>query len=410
MSNAESTQIGPLTHEGPDPVKAPYRRGRLWFISLTHVVNDFYAGSVAALVPFMVAERGYTYAAASAIMFAANVLGSVLQPAFGLLADRWRIPWLAPVGFLMAAVGIGVSGLTGDLLLTCLAVAGTGIGVAAYHPPATRIAKAWAGERTSGLAVFSVGGNIGMALAPLAVSLVVGSFGLAFTPLLAIPAVVLAAVIAVWRGLLRVSPEAHRAHLDGLADKRDDWRGFLMFTAMVIVSSAGVAGIQAFLALDMIERFDLRTEIASGSLTVFTAMGVLGTLAGGWAADRFGHIRTLRFGYLVGPIALLGFLLSPTYALTLVCMAVMGFAGFIPFSVQVALGMKYLPKRVGTSSGITLGLGATVGSLFAPVFGLLADAHGLTVALSVALGVKVLAFGMTFLLRTPQTAAAPITG
>ncbi|RLP77428.1 MFS transporter [Mycetocola tolaasinivorans] len=398
---------GPVSEPAtkPPPAAGEIRRGPLALMSITHVVNDFYSGAVPALIPFMVMERNYTYAAASAIMLAANLLGSILQPAFGLLVDRWRMPWLAVVGFLLAGVGVGVSGLTQDLVFTCLAVAGTGLGVAAYHPAATRLAKAASGPHTSGLAIFSVGGNIGMALAPLAVSLVIGSLGLAATPLLALPAVVLALAVALWRGIERA--RRSRAGAPAVVPSRpapvgkDDWAGFGGFSAMVIVASAGSAGIQAFLALFLINEFGVSTEFGAGSLTLFTGMGVAGTLAGGWMADRIGHIRTLRLGYLIGPLALAVMLLAPGTVVALIAIGVLGFAAFIPFSVQVALGMKYLPNRIGTSSGLTLGLGATVGGLFAPVYGFLADGHGLRFALIVGLAVKTLALVMTFFLKKP---------
>ncbi|MCS4277525.1 FSR family fosmidomycin resistance protein-like MFS transporter [Mycetocola sp. BIGb0189] len=406
IDSLESVGTGALPQVAPPRMTGEVQRGKLALMSVTHVVNDFYAGAVPALIPFMVLERNYTYAAASAIMLAANLLGSVLQPAFGLLVDRWRIPWLAVVGFLIAGVGVGISGLTQDLLLTCLAVAGTGLGVAAYHPSATRQAKAASGPRTSGLAVFSVGGNIGMALAPLAVSLVIGNLGLAATPLLALPAVALALLMAIWRGVERAkrarSGVAAPSPTKPARQGKDDWRAFGWFSAMVILSSAGSAGIQAFLALFLISEFGVSTEFGAGSLTLFTGMGVLGTLAGGWLADRIGHILTLRLGYLIGPLALGVMLLAPGTVVALIAIAVLGFAAFIPFSVQVALGMKYLPNRIGTSSGLTLGLGATVGGLFAPVYGILADGHGLRFALTVGLGVKVLALAMTFLLKKPD--------
>lgn len=388
----------------------PLHRGRLVLVSITHVVNDFYSGAIPALIPFMVLERNYSYAAVSAVMLAANLLGSVLQPAFGLLVDRWRMPWLAVVGFLMAGVGIGVAGLTDDLLFTCFAVAGTGVGVAAYHPAATRLARAASGPRTSGLAVFSVGGNIGMALAPLAVSAIIGSLGLAATPLLAVPAVVLALLMTLWRGVVRIRasrrpPVAARRDQATAAVGKDDWRSFGLFSAMVVLSSAGSAGIQAFLALFLIDQFGVTTEFGSASLTLFTSMGVAGTLLGGFAADRIGHILTLRLGYLLGPIALGVLLIAPGTAVALVAIAVLGFAAFIPFSVQVALGMKYLPNRIGTSSGLTLGLGATVGGLFAPVYGVIADGSGgLRLALTIGLCVKLTAFAMTFLLQKPGAA------
>jgi FSR family fosmidomycin resistance protein-like MFS transporter len=45
--------------------------------------------------------------------------------------------------------------------------------------------------------------------------------------------------------------------------------------------------------------------------------------------------------------------------------------------VMVVLSHEYLPTRLGTASGVTFGLAITVGGLFAPVLGRLADHYGL---------------------------------
>jgi MFS family permease len=60
---------------------------------------------------------------------------------------------------------------------------------------------------------------------------------------------------------------------------------------------------------------------------------------------------------------------------------VTGFALFHAFSLTVTLGQDYLPGRIGTSSGVTLGLAISTGGLLAPAFGAIADAVGLHLAL-----------------------------
>ncbi|MEK8105737.1 hypothetical protein NKG94_12430 [Micromonospora sp. M12] len=66
-------------------------------MSLGHACVDVYQGAVAALVPFFVAERAYSYASAAGIVLAASLLSSIVQPLFGALTDRWTMPWLLPL-------------------------------------------------------------------------------------------------------------------------------------------------------------------------------------------------------------------------------------------------------------------------------------------------------------------------
>jgi MFS transporter, FSR family, fosmidomycin resistance protein len=47
-------------------------------------------------------------------------------------------------------------------------------------------------------------------------------------------------------------------------------------------------------------------------------------------------------------------------------------------SVTIVLGQDYLPTRIGTASGVTLGLAISMGGFAMPFLGRLADTHGLT--------------------------------
>ena len=187
------------------PLMTHAERTRLAFLTSTHVVDDLYQGAVPALLPFLAIERHYSYAGLTGITLAATFLASVVQPGFGALTDRFRnLGWLVAAGLLVAGLGIGVSGLGDSYLITWLAVAASGVGVAAYHPEATRTARGMAGDSTQAMSWFSVGGNLGIALGPVVVTPVLLATRLHGTPLLALPAVVMAVVLAVRRPWRRV--------------------------------------------------------------------------------------------------------------------------------------------------------------------------------------------------------------
>ncbi|ETZ67757.1 major Facilitator Superfamily protein [Mycobacteroides abscessus MAB_110811_1470] len=81
---------------------------RYWVIA--HAVDDFYQGLVPAAIPFFVLERHYSYAAASGLALAATLGSALPQPLLGLIADRWRLLWMAPAGDTRAGVrGLGAT-------------------------------------------------------------------------------------------------------------------------------------------------------------------------------------------------------------------------------------------------------------------------------------------------------------
>jgi FSR family fosmidomycin resistance protein-like MFS transporter len=84
----------------------------------------------------------------------------------------------------VAALGVVLAGLSHSYLLTWIAIALCGLGIAAYHPPATVAARAAGGASQKAMSVFSVGGTIGASFAPVLAATVVGGGGLARSYLL----------------------------------------------------------------------------------------------------------------------------------------------------------------------------------------------------------------------------------
>jgi MFS transporter, FSR family, fosmidomycin resistance protein len=384
------------------PVMTRPERNRLAFLTSTHVVDDLYQGAVPALLPFLAIERHYSYAGLTGITLAATFLASVVQPGFGALTDKYRnLGWLVAVGVLVAGLGIGVAGLGDNYLITWIAVAASGIGVAAYHPEATRTARGLAGDSTQAMSWFSVGGNAGIALGPVIVTPVLLATRLHGTPLLALPAVVMASVLAIRRPWRQVRPRsAGRTRAAGGRD--DDWRGFARLTVVVVLRSVAYFGVASLIALFAIRHFHSSAAVGSAALTVFIGSGVIGTLGGGWLADHWQRVGVLRLGYGLSAVAAALLAAAPDTTVLFVAAFALGIVLFAPFAVQVTLGQDFLPNRIGVASGVTLGLAVSAGGLAAPLFGLLADAYGLPAALGTVVAFPAAACALTFGIRDPR--------
>ncbi|MCX5335518.1 MFS transporter [Streptomyces sp. NBC_00140] len=346
-------------------------------LSLGHACVDVYQGAVAALVPYFVAERAYSYAAASGVVLAASLLSSVVQPLFGALTDRWAMPWLLPLSALTAGAGVALSGVTDSYALTLAAVAVSGVGVAAYHPEAARAARAAAGGSHTAMGWFALGGNLGFAAAPLLVLAVVGIGGLGASPLLLVPALAGAVLCAA-----AVRAAGRRSVFGGTSAGagRDDWPSFLRLSGAIVCRSVVFVGLSAFVSLYVRERTGGGEMAGTVALCVLYAGGAVGTVAGGRLADRYGRLTVVRRSYVVTVLAVAGLVLMPG-PLVYAFVALTSAGLYVPFSLHVTLGQDYLPRRVGTASGVTLGLTVSVGGLAAPALGALADATSLHIAL-----------------------------
>ncbi|MFH0173549.1 MFS transporter [Streptomyces cacaoi] len=373
-------------------------------MSLGHACVDVYQGTVAALVPFFVSERAYSYAAASGIVLAASLLSSVAQPLFGVLTDRWAMPWLLPLAAAASGAGIAASGIGGSYPLTLAAVAVSGIGVAAYHPEAARAARAASDGSHTAMGWFALGGNVGFALAPPLVAAVVATWGLRASPLLGLPA--LAGVALCAAAVRSAAGRTGSVPVTAEASERDDWPAFLRLSGAVVCRSVVFVGLSTFVSLYVRERAGGGAAAGTAALCVLYAGGAVGTLAGSRLAGRWGRLRVVRHSYAVTVLAVAGVLLVPGPPLYLfVALASAGL--YVPFSLHVTLGQDCLPRRMGTASGVTLGLTVSIGGAAAPALGALADATSLRTGLLPLLIPPVVAWFLLRGLREPVPATAP---
>jgi FSR family fosmidomycin resistance protein-like MFS transporter len=372
-------------------------------LSAGHACVDVYQGAVAALVPFFVSERSYSYAAASSIVLAASLLSSVAQPLFGALTDRRPLPWLLPAATAAAGIGIGLCGVSTSYPVTLLAVAGSGIGVAAYHPESARVARTASRGSHTAMGWFSLGGNVGFAAAPLLVAAVVATGGLILTPLLVVPALV--GSVAGIAALRTVSgARSTTAPAPAAAPGPDDRGSFLRLSGAIVFRSVVFVGLSAFVSLYAQQRVGGGAAVGATALFVLYAGGAVGTVVGGSLANRWTRVAIVRWSYLLTVVAVAGVVLVPGPALFgFVALASAGL--YVPFSLQVTLGQDYLPSRVGTASGVTLGLTVSVGGVASPLIGALADASTLQTALTPLIALPVISWLFVRRLTEPSLQA-----
>ncbi|MGC7100732.1 MFS transporter [Amycolatopsis lurida] len=378
------------------------RNKSIILLSAGHACVDVYQGSVAALVPFFVAERAYGYAAVSGIVLAASLLSSVAQPLFGALTDRWAMPWLLPVSTFLGGLGIALSGISGSYALTLVFVAVSGIGVAAYHPEAARVARIAGGGRHTAMGWFSLGGNLGFAVAPLMVTAVVAAGGLRLSPLLMVPA--LAGSVLCLPVLRALHQPARTGAATTGSGRTDDKVSFVKLSLVVVFRSIVFVGLGTFISLYAQQRVAGGVAAGSASLFLLYLGGAVGTVLGSRLANRWDRVAVVRWSYLctIGTVAGVVFVPGPLfYVFVLLTSAGL----YVPFSLQVTLAQDYLPTRVGTAGGVTLGLTVSIGGLASPLIGTLADHTSLRTALIPLIVLPALSWLVARTLPEPAVAA-----
>jgi MFS transporter, FSR family, fosmidomycin resistance protein len=364
-------------------------------LSAGHLATDFANGSLPALLPFLVERFSLNYVLAATLMLSSTVSSSVIQPLFGLWSDRKGAMWLLPAGVALAGIGIALAADAPTYGLVAALVVVSGVGVAAFHPEGSKFAAyVSSNRRASGMALFSIGGNIGYALGPIIATPIVIAFGLRGGLLLAAPCLAVAALLlAVSRYLGGFVPSASRhARTAG----RDRWGPMSLLLGVVAFRSVTWFGLITFVPLWAVS---LGHSKAFGNhlLSLMLITGGLGTLVLGPAADRFGRRPVLAFSSILAAPLVFVFVqvggIPGAIALGLVGCAIMG-----TFGVTMVMGQEYLPRRVGMASGLVIGLSIGLGGIAAVALGALADTIDLQSALYVCAASPLIALALTLLL------------
>ncbi|CAN5736553.1 MFS transporter [soil metagenome] len=381
-------------------------RRAMGVLSSGHLFTDLNQCAVAALLPFLISERGLSLAAAGALVFAATVSSSLVQPLFGIFSDRNPIPALMPLGVLLAGVGMALVGVAPSYPLIFASVVVSGIGVAAFHPEAARFANYVSGARRArGMSFFSVGGNAGFALGPIVATPLVLVFGLPGTLFLALPAALMAGVMfAETSRMLRLAPEEAGNGSQEVEAPPESWGPFAVMIAVVAVRSFVYFGLVAFVASYYERVHGASAALGNVALTVMLASGAVGTLFMGPLADRFGRKAVLVWSMLVLPPLVLAFTFVGPYP-GMALLALVGAATVGTFGVTVVMGQEYLPGRIGLAAGLTMGLSIGLGGIGAPLLGLLADAGGLKTTMLAVAALPVI--GLVLALTLPSRTRAP---
>jgi MFS transporter, FSR family, fosmidomycin resistance protein len=393
----------------PNDERGSWRRMRLW--AAAHAIDDMYQGLVPASVPYFVLDRHYSYVAASGLTLAATLGSSLPQPVIGLLVDKWRMGWMAAAGVSLAGIGAGLSGLAPAYPVVWVLLLASGLGVAMFHPAAGTSARACAGESASAMSIFAAGGSTGFFLAPVLATPALVSIGLGATALFIPPALLVGLLLLRHQQRARAAQRSRPGGPSpaGMAG-RNRWAPFLVMTGVEVVRSVVFFGVNTFIELYWIHHLGASRGVAGAALASFLVGGVAGTLLGGRIADRLGLVRALQIGTVAMIPALVALRLCPGAGLALAAAAASGLAVNIPFAVMIKLGQDYLPSRPGTASGVTLGLGVSIGGLIAPVFGAIAEARGTAAVFTVMCFVPVLALILGAFLPDPGAAVDPTGG
>lgn len=349
----------------------PWRRTALLFIG--HLLNDGFASFLAPLLPLLIQRLDLSFAMAGLLGTTRILMNSLLQPGLGHWVDRLQRPWLVIIGPLLTVTAMSFIGRTSSFLILLLIMTIAGVGTALFHPAAAALVAAGNHERRGlMMALFSSGGTLGGALAPIVIVAYTKIFDLGSTPWLLIPG--LALLIAFALSLRRVLPSPVRNshqpfHINQLP------RRFFLLWAVIVMRAVSATAFVSFLAVLVIQRGG--SAFAGGAaISMFLTAGAVGGFFAGNLSDRWGR-KTVLLGSMLLATPLFMLFLHGPMAMLLPAIATAGLFALSATPVGVVAAQECLPGRTGLVSGLVMGLAWGMGGLALTPIGWLADMFGL---------------------------------
>lgn len=381
----------------------------LFIIGICHLLNDAIQAVVPAMFPILQKSMGLTFTQLGMIAFSLNMMSSVLQPVVGVITDKKPMPYALPIGLTFTLVGVLGLSYAPSFGLIVVSVIFIGLGSAVFHPEGSRVAYMAAGRRR-GLAqsIYQVGGNTGQAMAPLITALVLvplGQRGASWFTIVAALAVVLLLYIANWYNR-KLGSSARLLRMRATTSEKtkgiskDVKKALMLILLLIFARSWYISGMTNFYAFYAISEYSLTIKESQLFLFTFLVAGAIGTFFGGPLADRFGKKKVISISMLATvPFSLLIPFVPSVVAF--IFLAVTGFVLMTSFSVTVVYAQELVPGKIGTMSGLTVGLAFGMGAIGSVGLGYIADLISLSTMVS-AIGILPLLGLTAFLLPSDQ--------
>jgi MFS transporter, FSR family, fosmidomycin resistance protein len=341
----------------------------LVLLSLGHFFIDLYSSALSVFQPLLGQKLGLTLTQAGILGGMIGFSGSVMQPLYGYLSDRYRTKLFAALSPAVAGIFISCLGVAPSFPWLLVLVVLGGAGIAAFHPQASsRATEGVETGRGRWMAFFISSGSLGLAVGPTYFSLFLGRFGLPLSYWAAVPGVLMTLFLLIWLPPVQPHATQKRAKFDW-RPLVAVWKPLTVLYMLVFIRSILQITFAQLLPLYLSRERGYTLANASYALSLYLAFGALGGFAGGHLADRFGGRRLILWSML-GSTPLLAMFFFVDGPLALVGLALGGLVLLCTTPVNVVMAQELAPSQAGTVSALMMGFAwGMAGLLFIPFTG-----------------------------------------
>lgn len=373
--------------------------------SFCHMLNDIMQSLLTSLYPLLKDNYALDFVQIGLLTFAFQVTASLLQPAVGVVTDRWPMPFSLPAAMLSTCAGLITLAFAHSYPVLVLGACLIGIGSAIFHPEASRVSRLASGGRHGfAQSFFQVGGNTGTAIGPLLAAFIViprGQESLSWFSGIALVGFGVLAWVGLWYARHRRSAAGRAPVSRTLPLSRPRVIAtLLVLVVLTATKNAYLASLSSYFTFYTMARFGIDLQNAQILLFLFLGASAAGVFFGGPIGDRFGSI-TVIWASILGVIPFALMLPYADLVWTGVLVVVIGFVFSSAFPAIVVFAQELVPGRVGLIAGMFFGFAFGFGGIGAAILGVFADREGIEFVYRVCSYMPLLGLLTIFLPRLP---------
>jgi FSR family fosmidomycin resistance protein-like MFS transporter len=382
----QTYEIGhpPSAAATPSSASTEPRPSTVVALTTGHFMVDFFTNLLTPLLPIIYADLGFTLTAGAAIASASSFAAYLLQPVFGLYIDRVAGGGLLIPSVLWTAVFAAAIGLTRNYWAILILATLAGLGDALYHPLGSVTLGGLTTRRRGWLmSLYSAGGSVGFAVAPMIAIPLVAKYGLiSFVWMLPLGFAGAFLMHGIGVAKVRAKPvDSARPGPAGLwRSMRPNLRSLAMMNLIVTLRAWGMYAITFLVPLYYLEHGYSRA-MTSIPLTMFLLVGTVGGMAGGYLSDRFGRRPTIIVSSLLSAILFFALRRLGAGYLSWAALAVIGAVFQAALPAAIVFAQELFPENAGMASGIVMGLAWGFGAIGLSLTGWVSEHAGLTLAM-----------------------------
>ena len=395
----------------------------VWLITVGHGLTHWYPATFYLLLPLIGKELGLSYSEIGFVMTCQYIAGAVSNIPGGMLVDT-----VGKKGLLMAVALFWIGfpyflmSFTHSYWLLLACVTRVGIGNTLWHPTAIpTLAHRFPERKGLVLSFHGMGGNVGDAMAPLAVGALLAVLSWREIVVLnVVPGLIMACLILYYLGTLRIGAKKGSGKAEGekhegqsVSEYFKGLRELLGNRELMLLSvSSGFRsmtqnGLLTFLPVFLAYEMGYSPVWVGACMFILQAAGFAASPVAGHLSDRMGRRRILMTSMVMSGVVLAFMAFAGRSLVFVGFIAVLGFFLYAIRPVLQAWTLECTPKKMGgTSIGVLFGVQA-IGSSIAPAIGgVLADRYGL-MAVFFFLAVTIVIANMFIFLMPAKSLAEP---